>query len=62
MRPGRRATTHWRFAGKVAERYRGVSVDPDPIFVRDGNVVTAAGITSPLDLTLAFVEEDHRAG
>jgi transcriptional regulator GlxA family with amidase domain len=58
---GRRATTHWRFAGKLAARYRGVSVDPDPIFVRDGNVVTAAGITSALDLTLAFVEEDHGA-
>lgn len=56
---GRRATTHWRFADRLAERYRAVSVDPDPIFIRDGSVATAAGVTSALDLTLAFVEEDH---
>jgi transcriptional regulator GlxA family with amidase domain len=56
---GRRATTHWRFARRFAQRYSTVSVDPHPIFIRDGNVATAAGVTSALDLTLAFVEEDH---
>jgi transcriptional regulator GlxA family with amidase domain len=34
-------------------------VDAAPIFIRDGKVTTAAGVTSALDLTLAFVEEDH---
>jgi len=56
---GRRATTHWRFAGEMASRYRTVAVDPDPIYIRDGNVLTSAGVTSALDLTLALVEEDH---
>lgn len=56
---GRRATTHWQFAADLARRHPQVVVDPDPIFVRDGDVSTSAGITSALDLTLAFVEEDH---
>ncbi|UQB72724.1 DJ-1/PfpI family protein [Rhodococcus ruber] len=56
---GRRATTHWAFAARLAARYPQVQVDPLPIFVRDGHVATAAGVTSALDLTLAFVEEDH---
>ncbi|MGW0122450.1 GlxA family transcriptional regulator [Streptomyces sp. NPDC003327] len=56
---GRRATTHWQFAPLLAERYPGVTVDPAPLWIRDGNVYTSAGITSALDLTLAFVEEDH---
>ena len=56
---GKRATTHWWFADAFAAQYPGVDVDPDPIFIRDGKVSTAAGITSALDLTLAFIEEDH---
>ncbi|MEU9146712.1 GlxA family transcriptional regulator [Streptomyces sp. NPDC048349] len=56
---GRRATTHWRFAAQLAARHPRVTVDAAPIYVRDGNVYTAAGITSALDLTLAFIEEDH---
>ncbi|WP_030595194.1 GlxA family transcriptional regulator [Streptomyces fulvoviolaceus] len=58
---GRRATTHWRFAAQLAARHPKVVVDPDPIYIRDGNVYTAAGITSALDLTLALIEEDHGA-
>ncbi|MBC3194716.1 DJ-1/PfpI family protein [Pseudonocardia sp. C8] len=58
---GRTATTHWRFAAELAERFPRVTVDPDPIFLRDGGVVTSGGVTSALDLTLAFVEEDHGA-
>ncbi|MDD7937707.1 GlxA family transcriptional regulator [Actinomycetospora lutea] len=56
---GRRATTHWHFAGDLARAHPAVTVDPDPIFVRDGAVATSAGVTSALDLTLSFVEEDH---
>jgi transcriptional regulator GlxA family with amidase domain len=56
---GRRATTHWEAARDLARRYPAVVVDPDPIYVRDGNVATSAGVTSALDLTLAFVQEDH---
>jgi transcriptional regulator GlxA family with amidase domain len=59
---GRRATTHWRWARHFAARHPEIAVDPDPIFVRDGIIATAAGVTSALDLTLAFVEEDNGAG
>ncbi len=58
---GRRATTHWQYARRLARRHPAVLVDPDPIFVRDGAVTTAAGVTSALDLALAFIEEDHGA-
>jgi transcriptional regulator GlxA family with amidase domain len=58
---GRRATTHWRWAPRLAADHPGVTVDPAPIFIRDGHVATSAGVTSALDLTLAFVEEDHGA-
>jgi transcriptional regulator GlxA family with amidase domain len=56
---GRRATTHWGYASRLAARYPAVTVDPGPIYIRDGHVVTAAGVTSALDLALALVEEDH---
>ena len=56
---GRRATTHWYFAADLARRYPQVTVDPDPIYIRDGRIATAAGVTSALDLTLSFIEDDH---
>ncbi len=55
---GRRATTHWASLADFARRYPEVTVDPDAIFVRDGNVSTSAGVTSGIDLALALVEED----
>lgn len=56
---GKRATTHWEYARRFATRFPKVTVDARPIYIRDGNVSTAAGVTSALDLALAFVEEDH---
>lgn len=58
---GKRATTHWHFARELAEEYERVTVDPKPIYIRDGDVYTAAGVTSALDLTLSFVEADFGA-
>ncbi|QWT22186.1 helix-turn-helix domain-containing protein [Bacillus sp. NP157] len=55
---GRRATTHWRLAQMLAERFPDVTVDPSPIWVKDGNVYTSAGISSGIDLALALVAED----
>jgi transcriptional regulator GlxA family with amidase domain len=55
---GRCATTHWASCADLAQRYPAVSVEPDPIFVRDGNVATSAGVTAGMDLALALVEED----
>jgi transcriptional regulator GlxA family with amidase domain len=56
---GRSATTHWRRCGQLADQYPKVNVKPDPIFVRDGNVFTSAGVTAGIDLALALVEEDY---
>jgi transcriptional regulator GlxA family with amidase domain len=55
---GRRATTHWASCGELARRHPEVQVEADPIFVRDGNVITSAGVTAGMDLALALVEED----
>jgi transcriptional regulator GlxA family with amidase domain len=56
---GRRATTHWAGCAQLASRFPAVSVEPDRIYVRDGAVVTSAGVTAGMDLALALVEEDH---
>jgi transcriptional regulator GlxA family with amidase domain len=56
---GRRATTHWANCARLAERYPDVTVVPEPIFVRDGNVATSAGVTAGIDLALTLVEDDH---
>lgn len=56
---GRRATTHWNWCEVLIRRAPRTNVDPDPIFVRDENVYTSAGVTAGMDLALALVEEDH---
>ncbi len=55
---GRRATTHWAWCEAFAIRYPEITVDPEPIYVRDGNIYTSAGVTAGMDLALALVEED----
>ncbi|HMJ35736.1 MAG TPA: GlxA family transcriptional regulator [Baekduia sp.] len=55
---GRRATTHWAHCRALGRDHPGVEVDAEPIYVRDGNVWTSAGVTAGMDLTLALVEED----
>ncbi|MEZ5834089.1 MAG: helix-turn-helix domain-containing protein, partial [Dongiaceae bacterium] len=56
---GRRAATHWGRCREFAERFPKVRLEPDPIFVQDGNVWTSAGVTAGIDLALALVEADH---
>ena len=55
---GKRATTHWSSCAELARRHPEVQVDPNPIFVHDGDVWTSAGVTSGMDLALALVEQD----
>ncbi|WP_435854773.1 GlxA family transcriptional regulator [Streptomyces triculaminicus] len=55
---GRRATTHWAFCSELAVCHPAVSVEPDAFFVRDGTVVTSAGVTAGIDLALALLEDD----
>jgi transcriptional regulator GlxA family with amidase domain len=58
---GKRATTHWKVARKLAARYPATQVEPDSIYVRDGTTYTSAGVSAGIDLALALVEEDHGA-
>jgi transcriptional regulator GlxA family with amidase domain len=56
---GRRATTHWLAAGLLAERYPGIDVDPDVLYVDNGQFLTSAGAAAGLDLCLHLVRRDH---
>lgn len=58
---GKRAVTHWTLCELLSERYPGVNVETDPIYIRDGKVMTSAGVTAGIDLALGLVEEDHGA-
>ncbi|MEU4718523.1 helix-turn-helix domain-containing protein [Nonomuraea dietziae] len=58
---GRRATTHWRHAATLASRYPAIEVEPDAIYVRSGEVLTSAGVSAGIDLSLAMVEQDMGA-
>ncbi|MFE6101966.1 GlxA family transcriptional regulator [Streptomyces laurentii] len=55
---GHRVTTHWVACDLLARDHPEVTVDPDPIFVRDGRIATSAGVTAGIDLALALLEED----
>jgi transcriptional regulator GlxA family with amidase domain len=55
---GRRATTHWGGCEELQRRHPEIDVEPDAIFVKDGDVYTSAGVTAGMDLSLALVEED----
>jgi transcriptional regulator GlxA family with amidase domain len=54
----KRATSHWRFGKELAQRYPRVRVESEPVWVRDQNIYTSAGISAGIDLALAWVEED----
>jgi len=58
---GKRATTHWRHTARLARAFPDVGVEPDAIFVRDGDLFTSAGVSSGIDLALALVELDYGA-
>nr|WP_211656610.1 helix-turn-helix domain-containing protein [Patulibacter medicamentivorans] len=55
---GRRATTHWHDATRLATQFPRVSVDPDVLYVDEGAVLTSAGVASGLDLCLHVVRRD----
>jgi transcriptional regulator GlxA family with amidase domain len=55
---GRRVTTHWARAAKLADEFPALKVDPDPIYIRDGKYWSSAGVTAGIDLALSLVEAD----
>ncbi|MBF6298136.1 helix-turn-helix domain-containing protein [Nocardia amamiensis] len=57
----RPATTHWRAAALLQTRYPDIDVQPDRLFVDDGDVLTSAGVTSGIDLCLHIIRKDFGA-
>lgn len=55
---GRRATTHWQFTGRLAERYPEVQVDRDVLYVEDGPIITSAGASAGIDACLHLVRRE----
>lgn len=58
---GQRATTHWRYAERLARRYPQIAVQPDDLYVDNGQVITAAGSAAGLDMLLHLVRRDYGA-
>jgi transcriptional regulator GlxA family with amidase domain len=58
---GRRATTHWRYAQQMQERFPKCTVDMDKIFIADGQIWTSAGMSAASDLAVGMIESDHGA-
>ena len=58
---GRRATTHWMYAGTLAERFPAVDVDPNVLYIDQGQILTSAGTAAGIDLCLHLVRLDHGA-
>ncbi|QKW20951.1 helix-turn-helix domain-containing protein [Kitasatospora sp. NA04385] len=58
---GRRATAHWQWADSFRARFPAVRLEPDVLFVDDGDILTAAGSAAALDLGLHVVRRDHGA-
>jgi len=58
---GRRATTHWQYTARLAREYPAVTVEPDVLYVDEGDVLTSAGVAAGIDLCLHLVRRDHGA-
>lgn len=55
---GQPVTTHWRHIPELQKRYPNIRVQKEPLFIRNGNIWSSAGVTAGIDLALAMVEED----
>jgi transcriptional regulator GlxA family with amidase domain len=58
---GRRATTHWRWAARLASQYPAVDVDPAVLYVDDGQVITSAGTAAGIDACIHLLRLEHGA-
>ncbi len=55
---GKRAATHWRYCPRLRDSFPNIRVEPDAIFVQDGQIWSSAGVSAGIDLALAMIEED----
>ena len=58
---GQRATTHWRYADRLASRYPDIQVEADALYIDNGQVITSAGSAAGLDMLLHLVRRDYGA-
>lgn len=58
---GRLATTHWWHADRFRSLFPAVALDPDVLFVDDGDILTSAGVGAGVDLCLHVIRQDHGA-
>ena len=58
---GKRATTHWRYADRLAAKYPKIRVEPDVLYVDEGSILTSAGSAAGIDLCLHIVRRDYGA-
>ena len=58
---GRRATTHWAYADRLARQYPAVKVESDALYVLDGPIATSAGSSAAIDLCLQLLRIAHGA-
>ncbi|WP_329310950.1 GlxA family transcriptional regulator [Streptomyces sp. NBC_01262] len=58
---GRPATTHWQVSDRLQSRYPSIEVQPNRMFVDDGDILTSAGVTAGIDLCLHLIRTDHGA-
>lgn len=58
---GRKVTTHWRHAERLSQRYPGITVEPNSLYIQSGQVLTSAGSAAGLDMLLHLVRTDHGA-
>ncbi|HEX6870503.1 MAG TPA: helix-turn-helix domain-containing protein [Micromonosporaceae bacterium] len=56
---GRRCTTHWLYAQRLADRFPQAMVEPNALYVEDGNIMTSAGTAAGIDLCLHLVRREH---
>ncbi|HET7120229.1 MAG TPA: helix-turn-helix domain-containing protein [Solirubrobacterales bacterium] len=56
---GRRATTHWGWAAELEHRFPSIRVEPDSLYVDEGEVLTSAGLSAGIDLSLYLIRRDH---
>ena len=58
---GRRVTTHWQYAAQLAQLFPAARVDPDVLYVDEGDLLTSAGVAAGIDLCLHLLRRDHGA-
>lgn len=58
---GRSATTHWKWAAELAQRYPRINVEPDVLYVDEGDIVTSAGCAAAIDCCLHLIRTQHGA-